>query len=188
MSSSVKNSKIPVGINPNQMLHSSEFTNWLQLQTAQQLPIAPYSLQTSLRGWFRTYEDIANSYNIPHQLLIRPSINLLPSTIQSYALKLKPIILTNWERYKLTILNRFGRPADKEDMETMATLRKLKQQKQQPMALHATEFDNIVRDLNNPKTDDEMTSMFIRSLSSETLKSNNTRKQTRTRLSPSMKL
>ncbi|CAO3588286.1 unnamed protein product [Absidia cylindrospora] len=53
---------------------------------------------------------------------------------------------------------------DKEDSDTMQRLRKLKQHRNQPMALHATEFDNLVKELNSAKSTKELIGSLIRSL------------------------
>ncbi|CAO3588564.1 unnamed protein product [Absidia cylindrospora] len=48
--------------------------------------------------------------------------------------------------------------------DTMQRLRKLKQHRNQPMALHATEFDNLFKDLNSAKSTKELIGSLIRSL------------------------
>ncbi|SAL98879.1 hypothetical protein [Absidia glauca] len=149
---------------------TSDFSNWLLLNTAKELPVVKYNPKTSLRAWFTNYRQLADSYHVPLQMCIRPSMLLLPSSIQIYASKLHPSILVDWDQYTNALLTRFGRPAHVEDGETMSRLKKLVQPPTVSVAEHTTNFELIVKDLHATKPDAELIPIYIRSLHSQSLR------------------
>ncbi|CAO3599424.1 unnamed protein product [Absidia cylindrospora] len=124
------------------------------------IPINYSTLLNSLIGC-----NYRRQSNCPSLLTCPPPVYALGFVPMKHRQHLQPSApITYPTRYQELCNETQSNSFDKEDSDTMQRLRKLKQHRNQPMALHATEFDNLVKELNSAKSTKELIGSLIRSL------------------------